>query len=106
MRGLGRVLSFPADAIRQLFSFWVVHLPLSLARETRTLTTLRADNVGVLLACLEFCANKGLHVSDPPVKEFLMRLDAARGPDGRFPGLSDCYGVIANQLTWLLGFSA
>jgi hypothetical protein len=102
MRGLGRVLSFPTEALRQLFSFWATHASPSPVRQARTLTALRADDVGVLLACLEFCANQGLHASDPAVEQFLEHLDAARGADGRFPRLSDYYGVLANHLTWRL----
>jgi len=98
MRGLGKVFSFPSDALRRLLGFWTTSLPPATAPQTRTLAALRADDVGVLLACLEFCISQTLRASDPPVKTFLTHLDAVRGPDGRFPRLSDYYSVIAGHL--------
>ncbi len=100
MRGLGTVLSFRLDTCQRIFSFWSTHL--SADDIGAILTFLGADNVGVILACLEFCANQGFHASDPLVKQFLAHLDAARGPNGRFPRLSDYYGVSADQLIWRL----
>lgn len=86
MRGLGRVLALPGEAIDRTLRFWQAHLS--------------PQQVGLMLACLEFSANQGRRVGNSHIAMLLHQLTAARGPDGRLPKPSDYYEVLASHLHW------
>lgn len=96
MRALGRLIAIPAPHRDRLLQFWRLNL------NTAGLQVFGADwrDVGVLLGCLEFCADQGLRRGHADVDSFIAQLAALRGPDGRYPVFSDYYEVVAGHLLW------
>ncbi len=84
MGGLGMTLSLPKHVVDATIRFWTAHL--------------NPNDVGLVLACMEFCANQRLPADHPFIRHLLDLLNAARGTDGIIPGLSGYFEVMATHL--------
>lgn len=96
MRALGRLSGLSPAVIGGVLGFWRSHQNLQV--DPVALRLLAEDRVGLLLACVEFCANQWLRVGNPDVDRFVSYLDAARAGDGSIPGLSGYFDVLAAHL--------
>ncbi len=84
MGGLGMTASLPRHVVDGTIRFWTARL--------------KPNDVGLILACMEFCANQRLQADHPFIRHLLDLLNAACGADGIIPGLSGYFDVMAAHL--------
>ncbi len=87
MRALGK-LGLPETSRDRVLEFWRNHLDEA--------------NVGLVLACLEFCADCGLTADDARVARFRRALRAAVGEHERFASRREYFEALASHLEWRL----
>ncbi len=109
MRGLGMINVLSRPVVEKILRFWEAHLEdqrqaaVAVAQQTRTNVALAETyDVGLILACTEFCADQHVNAEHLFVRHLLDLLSARRGPDGTIPGLSGYFEVMARHLQYRL----
>jgi len=105
MRGLGMSSVLPRPVVDSTLRFWEGYsedqrqAAVAAAQLTRANVALAETyDVGLILACAEFCADQHVNAQDHFVRHLLDLLRAKRGPDGTIPGLSGYFEAMAGHV--------